>query len=161
MPLQALTRVSALGWTHAQEYSCRDFIRFFTGNAQGGPAFEATFEAPVRSESLTPRVFQAVVTRFRGTAAAALEIVPSLVWANPERTAFYLQIDRAFAERELDGSWFDVYLTLRCNLVLDEQGRAVDGELLARRQENDYVVAPPTGDGMPGGTLESWIRVRP
>lgn len=161
MPVHALTRVSALGWTHAQEYSCRDFIRFFTGEGAGGAAFEVTFDGPVRAESLTPRVFQAVVTRFRGSGGAAMELPPSLVWSNPERTSFYLQIDRPYAERELDGAWFDVYVTLRCNLVLDERGRAVDGELLARRQENDYVVAPPTGNGIPGGTLESWIRVRP
>jgi hypothetical protein len=161
VPIQALTRVSMIGWTHAQEYTCRDFIRFFTGQEAGGPAFEVTFDGPVRPESLTPRVFQAVITRFRGPGGAAMEIAPSLVWSNPERTAFYLQIDRPYAERELDGTWFDVYVTLRCNLVLDQRGRAVDGELLARLQESDYVVSPPTGNGIPGGTLESWIRVRP
>ena len=39
--------------------------------------------------------------------------------------------------------------------------RDLTGELLAHVQENDYAVSPPTGDGMPGGTLESWIRERP
>jgi hypothetical protein len=161
IPADTLTRVSAMGWTHAYEYTCADFIRFYTGQSEGGPAFEVTFEQPVRRECLTPRTFQAVITRFRGQPPTALEIAPSRVWSNNEGTSYYLQIDRAYAERELRNTWFDVYLTLRCNLVVDTQGRPVDGELLARLQENDYVVSPPTGDGMPGGTLESWIRVRP
>jgi hypothetical protein len=37
----------------------------------------------------------------------------------------------------------------------------VDGELIAHMQDGDYVVSPPTGNGVPGGSLESWIRVRP
>ena len=161
VPAHTLTRVSAMGWTHANEYSCADFVRFYTGQGEGGPAFEVTFEQPVRRECLTPRTFQAVITRFRGQPPTALELAPSRVWSNKEGTSYYLQIDRTYAERELRNTWFDVYLTLRCNLVVDLQGRPVDGELLGHLQENDYVVSPPTGDGMPGGTLESWIRVRP
>jgi hypothetical protein len=73
-----------------------------------------------------------------------------------------LQIDRSWAERELHDVGFDVYLTLRCGLIVDDQGRAVDGDLLARVMEDDkYLVGPPTGNGVPGGTLESWITVRP
>jgi hypothetical protein len=162
--IEALTRVSSITWTHGQEYSCNDFIRFFTGPGSGASAFEVEFDAPVRSECLTPRVFQAVVTRFGGPAGPGgtpLEIAPTRVWSSPDRRTYALQIDRDYAERELRGRWFDVYLTLRCNFVLDDRGRAVDGELIAHVQDGDYVVSPPTGNGAPGGTLESWIRVRP
>ena len=162
--LEAYTRVCAMTWTHGQEYRCNDFIRFFTGTSSSASAFDVEFDRPVRSECLTPRVFQAVVTRFGGPggpAGSALEIVPSRVWASADRRTWSLQIDREYAERELRGRWFDVYITLRCNLVLDERGKPVDGELIAHLQDGDYVVSPPTGDGVPGGTLESWIRVRP
>jgi hypothetical protein len=162
--IHALTRVSTMSWTHGQEYSCGDFIRFFTGSGGGASAFEVEFDHPVRPECLTPRVFQALVTPFGGRGgpgSSSLEIAPTRVWASPDRRTFAMQIDREYAERELRGRWFDVYVTLRCNLVLDERGRAVDGELIAHMQEGDYVVSPPTGDGVPGGTLESWIRVRP
>jgi len=38
----------------------------------------------------------------------------------------------------------------------------VDGELLARIDDDgNYVVSPPTGDGVQGGLFESWIRVKP
>jgi hypothetical protein len=162
--IEALTRVSAMTWTHGQEYRCNDFIRFFTGSSNSASAFDVEFDRPVRPECLTPRVFQAVVTRFGGPggpAGSTLEIAPARVWASADRRTYSLQIDRDYAERELRGRWFDVYVTLRCNLVLDERGKAVDGELIAHMQDGDYVVSPPTGDGVPGGTLESWIRVRP
>jgi hypothetical protein len=162
--LEALTRVCAITWTHGQEYSCTDFIRFFTGSGSGASAFEVEFDRPVRPECLTPRVFQAVVTRFGGASGPGgptLEVAPTRVWPSSDRRTYSLQIDRDYAERELRGRWFDVYLTLRCNLVLDERGRAVDGELIAHMQDGDYVVSPPTGNGVPGGSLESWIRVRP
>ena len=159
-----LTRVSAIRWTHGQEYTCGDFIRFFTGTGSDHGAFEVTFDQPVRPECLTPRIFQATIARFGGAgrpSATPLEIAPARVWPGPTRTSYLLQVDRDYAERELRGRWFDVYLTLRCNLVLDDRGRAVDGELMASMQDGDFVVSPPTGNGVPGGTLESWIRVRP
>lgn len=162
--IEALTRVSTISWTHGQEYTCNDFIRFFTGPGSGASAFEVEFDMPVRPECLTPRVFQAVITRFGGSSgpgSSALEIAPARVWATPDGRSYAMQIDRDYAERELRGRWFDVYLSLRCNLVLDQRGRAVDGDLIAHVQDGDYVVSPPTGNGVPGGTLESWIRVRP
>jgi hypothetical protein len=58
---------------------------------------------------------------------------------------------------------FDVFLTLRCDKVIDEHGIPVDGNLLAgwaEREEHEYVVPHHTGDGVPGGLFESWIRVR-
>jgi len=157
-----VTCVKDIGWTHGQEYHCHDFLRFFSGNSTSGPGFEITFDGPVRTEGLTPRSFQAVIVRRHGPQGGGpMWVPPSLVWASPDRTRFYLQIDREYVERELEGHSFDVNLTLRCNLILDEHGRAVDGDLMARWQDGTYLVAPPTGNGLPGGTLESWIRVRP
>jgi hypothetical protein len=162
--IEPLTRVCAMTWTHAQEYSCHDFIQVFTGTGNSASAFDVEFDRPVRPECLTPRVFQAVVSRLGGPGrpgGSTLEIAPVRVWASADGRTYSLQIDRDYVERELRGRWFDVYITLRCNLVLDDRGKAVDGELIAHVQEGDYVASPPTGDGVPGGTLESWIRVRP
>ena len=44
-----------------------------------------------------------------------------------------------------------VQVTLKCDFVLDCNGRAVDGDHLRGRL--------PTGDGIEGGTFESWFRV--
>ena len=44
-----------------------------------------------------------------------------------------------------------VYVTLKCNYILDCDGNPVDGDFLAARL--------PTGDGRPGGTFESWFYV--
>jgi hypothetical protein len=160
IPTHSLTRISSMGWTHAQEYTCGDFIRSFTGHYEHEGAFEVRFDHPVSRECLTPRVFQALVAPFR-RGAIALEVAPSRVWSNPEGTSYYLQINRDYVQRDLDRIGFDVYVTLRCNLVLDQHGRAVDGDLLARASAGQLVVAPPTGDGIAGGSFESWIRVRP
>jgi hypothetical protein len=45
-----------------------------------------------------------------------------------------------------------VRVTLKCDFIVDEQGLPVDGNFLKGRR--------PTGDGIPGGTFESWFRVR-
>ena len=161
-PAQALTRVKRLGWTHGQEYNCHDFLRFFTGEAQGEGSFEVVFEAPVRTDALH-RTFQAFVVRHRaGGPTGPMELALSRVWMSSDGLRCWLQVDRTWAERELGRVKFDVYLTLRCNLLVDEQGRPVDGDLLARIVDDDkYLVSAPTGDGVPGGNLESWICVRP
>lgn len=44
-----------------------------------------------------------------------------------------------------------VYVTLRCDFVLDSRGWPVDGNHLRGRL--------PSGDGLPGGLFESWFRV--
>ena len=44
-----------------------------------------------------------------------------------------------------------VHVSLKCDFVLDCNGRAVDGDHLRGRR--------PTGDGIEGGTFESWFRV--
>jgi hypothetical protein len=163
LPAKTLTRITDIGWTHGAEYHCHDFMRLFVGDAQSPKAFEVTFEGPVRTEGLSPLSFQAIVVRHADKASEGgyLEVVPATVRASMDRTKFYLQIDPAYAERCLNGTTFELYLMLRCNVIVDERGIPVDGNLLARLQsDGTYLAAPPTGDSIPGGTFESWIRVR-
>jgi hypothetical protein len=44
-----------------------------------------------------------------------------------------------------------VYVTIKCDFLLDACGNPVDGEHVGGRR--------PTGDGTPGGTFESWFSV--
>ena len=74
---------------------------------------------------------------------------------------FYLRIEPDYAQHCLErGSFRLSSSSLRCNVLVDDHGLAVDGTLLARKAANDVIVGPPTGDGIAGGTFESWFRVR-
>ncbi len=87
-------------------------------------------------------------------------MVPSRVRLSNDRRRAYLEIDPRYAQRRLDRTRFDLYLKLRCGLILDDNGLPVDGDLLGRLDDDgNYVVATPTGDGIAGGLFESWIRV--
>lgn len=44
-----------------------------------------------------------------------------------------------------------LYITLKCDFILDENHIAVDGNYLGGQV--------PTGDGVPGGQFESWLRI--
>ncbi len=136
-------------------------MRQFIGDGSSPRGFEVTFGAPVRWEGITPRTFQAIAVRYEDRhSGGQMEVVPTRVRVSDDRMKAFLEIDRRYAEHRLDRTRFDLYLLLRCNQIVDENGLPIDGELLARiDSDGNYVVAPPTGDGAPGGLFESWIRV--
>lgn len=74
----------------------------------------------------------------------------------PERThdrAIGLVIDPEALESAADDArsrW--VYVTLRCDFILDAAGRPIDGHFLGGR-------LPTSGRGPGGGTFESWFRI--
>ena len=162
-PTKPLTSIVDIGWNHRGEYQCDDFMRQFIGDAKTPRGFEVTFGAPVRPEGVTQRTFQAIAVRYTDRyTGGQMEVVPARVRRSNDRLRAYLEIDRGYAERRLDGHRFDLYLKLRCGHIIDDNGSAVDGELLARIDgDGNYVVSPPTGDGVQGGLFESWIRVKP
>jgi hypothetical protein len=155
---QTLTRIVDVNWEHRYEYRCNDFLRQFIGNDKG---FQVTFEQPVTG--LTPRTFQAIAVRYVDPSGAGLmEVVPAIVRQSYDRTKALLQIDPRYAQRRLDHTRFDLYLKLRTGHILDDNGLAVDGDLLARLDgDGNYSVPMITGDGIPGGLFESWIKVIP
>jgi hypothetical protein len=163
--LSAPTRVDDIGWHHDHEYFYSKFVERFAGDKREKPGFTITFSGPVRHDGLSPRSFQAVAVRHeKGQRGGFLEVLPADVWAtdDPDRTVFHLLVSRHHAQHCLNKDPFDVFLTLRCNVILDAYGCPVDGELRARlNDDGGYEVKPPTGNGMPGGTLESWIHVKP
>jgi hypothetical protein len=163
MPTTALTRIARIGWTHRKEYSYHDFMKFFVGDDGSSPGFEVTFDAPVRPEGISARTFQAVAVHYpeRLDGAGQPEVVPAKVRLGHDHTKAHLHVDPRYAKNRLNQGRFDLYLLLRCNLIVDNRGLPVDGELLARLDsDRGYVPATfPTGDGLPGGLFESWIRV--
>jgi hypothetical protein len=73
-----------------------------------------------------------------------------------------LRIDPGYARRRLDGRNFDLFITLKCNVITGRNGLAVDGDFLATQEADDvWRMVLPTGNNVAGGTFESWIRVRP
>ena len=104
-------------------------------------------------------VFQATMIRYEEEHAPGRpEIAPSHVELSNCGTRLRLRIDPHYGHR-LRHQRFDVFLHLRCNFLVDRQGRAVDGNLLAELDEGNYVVPHRTGDRIPGGLFETWIRV--
>jgi hypothetical protein len=90
-----------------------------------------------------------------------MEVVPARVRQSTDRTKALLQIDPRYAQRRLDNTRFDLYIKLRAGHILDDNGLAVDGDLLARADaDGNYSVPIHTGDGVPGGLFESWFKVR-
>jgi hypothetical protein len=67
-----------------------------------------------------------------------------------DRVAVF-HIDPDFLNRRTNLAGNVVYVTLKCDFILDCHGNPVDGDHLRGRL--------PTGDGIPGGTFESWFRV--
>lgn len=153
-----LTRIVDVSWDHKYEYRCSDFMRQFIGNEKG---FQVTFEGPVTG--ITPRTFQAIAVRYTDPSGAGLmEVVPTIVRQTYDRTKALLEIDPRYAQRHLDHTRFDLYIKLRTGHILDDNGLAVDGDLLARLDgDGNYSVPMITGDGIPGGLFESWIKVIP
>jgi hypothetical protein len=160
MPHCQLTHISEFNWVHASDLHCHHFLEHFVGHHKG---FEIKFDGPVRPEGITPRTFQALIVRQPGAPdeAQRLEIAPAHVdILSP--THIRLSINEHYARRHLDLHDFDLFLTLKCDVIVDHHGNAVDGNLLGRLMHDGstYFVGAPTGDKVAGGQFESWIRVR-
>jgi hypothetical protein len=159
---RALTHIRYFNWDHDGDYRPHDFFRLFVGAHEARMGFEIEFDRRVHPAGLTSRTFQAVIVRDIGE-HRSVHIAPARVHRSDDGYRCSLQIDPDFAREHCHEQNFDLFITLKCDKVVDEHGLAVDGNLFARliRDEgHDYVVQAPTGDGTPGGLFESWIRVR-
>ncbi|HKE25417.1 MAG TPA: hypothetical protein VKB88_23825 [Bryobacteraceae bacterium] len=163
-----LSHITHINWEHDAEYRPQDFLRDFVGAHESPRGFEIEFDGRVHHKGLNNRTFQAMIVRDspEGHEARHLEIAPARVHRSEDGYHCTLHIDPDYARHHLHESNFDVYITLHCDKVLDERGIPVDGDLLATLAEDqddkdrDYILKYPTGDGVPGGLFESWIRVR-
>jgi hypothetical protein len=159
MPRCKLTHISDINWTHGSDLRCHDFLHRFIGHDRG---FDIRFDGDVRPEGINRRTFQAMVVHHPGRPdqAQRTEIAPAHVEVLSP-THIRLRIDEAYARGFLDRHNFDLLITLKCNVIVDHSGTPVDGDLLARLESDGsaYFVDTPTGNGVPGGLFESWVRV--
>jgi hypothetical protein len=156
LPAETLTRIDDTNWEHDQRYLCREFMSEFIGSGDHQRGFRINFTDKVEAHTLTDRCFQAMVV-FRPADSAEprrIEIAPAKIQKDEGGTHWCrLVIDPAYAREHLEMHAFDLFLSLRCDQVLDHRGHAVDGDFIAHRM--------PTGNNIQGGLFESWIRVRP
>ena len=162
LPPQPLTTIERFNWDHAQFYTCRQFLTEFTEQPDHNGGFHIVFSAPVHHDGVSTESFQATVVFLPGDPALPrfMEVAPAKVSFSPDGRSCWLRIDPAYGQNHLNGKNFDVFIRLRCDVIVDEKGRPVDGNLVARLNEDTYAVDAPTGDGIPGGMFESWIQVR-
>jgi hypothetical protein len=165
LPTKTATRISSFGWSHGERYACHEFFSRFVGGDAAPEGFRIDFDSDVDAPPIDTRSFQATVV-YRSqdpSEPRKMEVAPAKVdrGAGATTKTCALRIDPTYAKRYLDGNDFDLYITLRCDVITGLHGLAVDGNLLARHEDEDvYRVDPPTGDGIPGGEFVSWIRVR-
>ncbi|MFZ3327026.1 MAG: hypothetical protein WA231_14525 [Methylocella sp.] len=156
LPCGELTRIDDTNWQHGQRYLCRDFMSEFIDGPERHRGFRISFTQKVRAHTIDHRSFQAYAV-FRleeETQPLQLEIVPTEIRKDEDETDWCrLAINPSYARHRLDGREFDLYVVLKCDVITDLRGMAVDGNFIARRF--------PTGDGVQGGTFESWLHVRP
>jgi hypothetical protein len=160
-----LTHIKYFNWEHDGEYRPHEFVQKLVGSREDPQGFEIHFDRRVHPRGLNTRTFQAVIVREPSEPheRRRVEVAPARVIRSEDGHRCTLHIDPDYARRHCHEHEFDLYITLKCDKVVDEHGQPVDGSLharLLRDEDRDYLVTVPTGDGVPGGTFESWIRVR-
>jgi len=154
LPTQELTRIEDTNWEHNRRMLCREFMEEYVGTPERPRGFRVEFSHPVRSGHIEPRSFQALVVfnPENESEPRHMQVAPARVEREDDETNWArLRIDPAYARRHLEGKDFDLFLTLRCDVIHDHHGHSVDGNFLGHL---------PTGDNIQGGTFESWVRVR-
>ncbi len=155
LPTEQFTRIEDTNWEHNRRLLCREFVEEYVGTAERPRGFRIEFSHKVQSAEIDTRTFQALVV-FRPENASEprqMQVAPGRVERDPDETTWArLLIDPGYARRHLDGRSFDLFLSLKCDVIRDEYGRAVDGNFIGHRL--------PTGDNIQGGNFESWVRVR-
>jgi hypothetical protein len=156
LPTEQFTRIEDTNWEHNRRMLCREFIEEYVGTPERPRGFRIEFSHKVQASEIDVRSFQALVV-FRPDNVSdprQMQIAPARVERDADETTWArLHIDPAYARRHLDGRSFDLFLSLKCDVIRDENGRAVDGNFIGHRL--------PTGDNIQGGNFESWVRVRP
>src|SRR5216683_2313922 len=151
-----LTHIKYFNWEHDGDYRPHDFLRAFVGTRESPQGFELEFDRRVHGRGLNTRTFQAMIVRepTEQHEHRRVEFAPSRVTRSEDGLRCTLHIDPEYARRHCHEHEFDLYITLKCDKVVDEHGQPVDGSLharLLRDEDRDYLVTAPTGDGIPGG----------
>ncbi len=155
LPVEELTRIEDTNWEHNRRMLCREFFEEYVGTPERPRGFRIEFSHHVMSGAIDARSFQAMVVfdPEYPSDGREMQIAPARIEREPDETTWArLDIDATYARRHLDGHSFDLFLTLKCDVIRDRHGHAVDGNFIGHKF--------PTGDYVQGGSFESWIRVR-
>jgi hypothetical protein len=146
-PATLLTHVSWTSWRHGQEVRLDDLRRY--------PRLEICFDRDLAQPD--PQDSHAGVNRYTfvvqySQAQRGLEFLPSAgrpALVEPHRAVFEIDPDVLGPDDNIGNSV--IHISLKCDFLLDSRGVAVDGNHIG----GDL----PSGNGTPGGTFESWLRV--
>ena len=142
-----LTTICWISWKHGGVVPVRDLNRLRI-------RFSRPLGRPSDKEPCGPRGVNACTFQVTYGGGDNLEDLDFVAYDRPPyldadgRTAVY-ELDQRRGFRNLIG--LVVHVTLKCDFLADCDGKPVDGNHLGGRL--------PTGDGVAGGTFESWFRV--
>lgn len=166
----SLTYISSINWEHGKNYKDMDdllndlgddgslaveFSQSILNDRRSFGINECTFE--VRYRQLPRGEFQVFPYRKKGR-----DLCPPNLEGD-RRAVYQLDDDLVNSPRPLHCAV--VQITLRCDFILDCNGRAVDGNNLGGRvQKNPPPPGSPnpayaSGNGVQGGTFESWFWI--
>jgi hypothetical protein len=151
-----LTHISRFNWTHGGRKELHEFRHEHHGHEQH--RLIVHFDRPLwqydgeerHALGISEHTFRVEFRRHDGTGGVVPPHPHHRPHYDPNHRAAVFVIDPHFLDR-VDGE-ITVYVTLCCDFILDEHGRAVDGDHLRG--------TVPTGNGIAGGTFESWFRLR-
>jgi hypothetical protein len=145
-PSTLLTHVSWTSWRHGQEVRLADLRRH--------PRLEIRFDRDLDQpgEDHPAGVNRHTFVVQYSQAQRTLEFLPAArppALVEPRLAVFEIDPDVLAPDDTIGNSV--VYVSLKCDFLLDSRGVAVDGNHLGG--------GLPSGNGTPGGTFESWFRV--
>lgn len=142
-----LTRIEAINWPHAGGLSP---ARFWD---EMGGRLEVRFESPLATQDGTTTLDPAVFTVEVGPVQGPRRPVQGDVGLEENgRIAVFATQPRGEGYTREDFNDETLFVTLRCDFLLDGRGLAVDGGHLGG--------VLPSGRGVPGGLFESWFSLR-
>jgi hypothetical protein len=142
-----LTNICWINWKHGGVMPVRDLKRLEI-------RFSRPLKRPPETKRCGPNGVNACTFQVQYGAGEDFEDLDFVAYDRPPylsadgRTAIY-ELDHRRGFRNLIG--LTVFVTLKCDFLVDCEDKAVDGNHLCGRL--------PTGDGVAGGTFESWFRV--
>jgi hypothetical protein len=171
-PKEYLTHIVSINWPHGGSVSLRHLRETMRGRLE--VSFDRKLLVPYRKGAPVPQVGapyeladeqgdEAIGINRQTFAAQYVGAQDDLEFLRPDRNAppqleqdclavFTIRPDKLDPEdRGGNIAGNTIYVTLKCDFILDCNGNPVDGNYLRGQF--------PTGDGIVGGTFESWFRV--
>ena len=146
-PPELLTHIVHTNWPHGGEVTLEDL------NSKMYRRLEVRFDRkllPPKGDRTSINPFTFVVQY--GGVQHDLEFLPSDEDPTLEDDCLAVfKIDNDYFNRRRSIAGNMIYVTLKCDFILDCHNNPVDGDFLRARF--------PTGNGVPGGVFESWFRV--